>query len=355
MKIVLVAGTRPNFMKIAALLRSIPKGMDCSLVHTGQHYDKNMSEVFFDELSIKKPDYNLYAGGGSHGTIIGKIMTRFEKVLAKESPDLVVVVGDVDSTLACALSAKHMQIEVAHVEAGLRSFDDKMPEEVNRRLTDAISDYLFCTEQAAVSNLIREGHDPDLISLVGDTMIDTLLYQNSKLNGATFDHLAAKEDYLFMTLHRPSNVDNVETLQPIVEAINIIARDKDIPVFWPVHPRTSKMLDQDFVIWNQNIILLPPLSYIDSLILWRSSKCVLTDSGSLQNETSALGVPCVTIRDNTERPQSVKEGTNVLAGVTKEGILQGYEYALEKKGRRIFGHDGKASERIWELICREAC
>lgn len=341
MTVLLVAGARPNFMKIAPLYRACPSDIQCKIVHTGQHYDTNMSQVFFDELGIPEPDYNLGVGSGTHAEQTAKIMTAFERVLDNELPDLVIVVGDVNSTLSCAIVSKKNGIKLAHVEAGLRSWDMSMPEEINRQVTDAISDYHFVTETAGMDNLVREGK---LGYLVGDVMIDNLFYQTAKLNG----NKIGDKPYGFLTLHRQSNVDNKETFQEIISAINEIS--EDLQIYFPVHPRTAKMMNQFGIELERNVIWLPPLGFMDALIFWREAQCVFTDSGGLQIETSALGVPCVTLRNNTERPVTIEQGTNVLAGTSKEGILNAYDAALQKKGQAIPLNDGKVSERIWKIL-----
>lgn len=341
MTVLLIAGARPNFMKIAPLYRACPANITCKIVHTGQHYDTNMSQVFFDELGIPEPDYNLGCGSGSHAEQTAKIMTAFERVVEKEQPDLVVVVGDVNSTLACSIVAKKLGIKIAHVEAGLRSFDVSMPEEINRQVTDCLSDYLFVTEPAGMDNLAREGRTGHL---VGDVMIDNLIYQNNKLNGNRF----SDNPYGFLTLHRVSNVDNKDTLSQIIDAINEIA--ENLTIYFPVHPRTAKMMNEYGIKLGQGVIWLPALGFMDSLIFWREAQCIFTDSGGLQAEASAVGIPCVTIRNNTERPITIQYGTNVLAGTTKEGIVKAYETALQKKGQIMPMCDGKTSERIWKII-----
>lgn len=342
MTVLLIAGARPNFMKIAPLYRACPADITCKIVHTGQHYDANMSQVFFDELGIPEPNYNLGVGSGRHSEQTAKIMTAFERVCDKELPDLVIVVGDVNSTLSCAIVAKKEGIKLAHVEAGLRSFDMSMPEEINRIVTDTLSDYLFVTERAGVYNLMKEGKPTDVIYLVGDVMIDNLMYQNAKLNGDK----ACGCPYGFLTLHRQGNVDNRGNLENIIDAMNVIA--EDLPIYFPVHPRTAKMIKEYGIELSNKISTLPPLGYMDSLIFWRDAKCVFTDSGGLQIETSALGVPCVTLRNNTERPCTIETGTNVLAGIKREGIIDAYREATMKVGSQR--HDGKASERIWKIL-----
>jgi UDP-N-acetylglucosamine 2-epimerase (non-hydrolysing) len=342
MKLLLIAGARPNFMKIAPLFRACPSSVQCKIIHTGQHYDENMSGVFFADLNIPLPDYHLETGSGSHAEQTAKIMVEFERVCLIERPDIVMVVGDVNSTLACAITAKKLHIKVAHVEAGLRSGDMDMPEEINRIVTDSISDYLFVTELSGVQNLRKEGK---VGKLVGDVMVDNLFFQNAQLNG---DKPRVEYPYIFATLHRPSNVDNPQAFKGIVEAMNEIAEDTRI--LFPMHPRTRDRANKFRIDFSDRITLFPPLGYKESLYLWRSSKAVLTDSGGMQIETTALGVPCVTIRDSTERPMTIELGTNVLAGTKKDGIMRAYEVALQKRGQIPDIFDGKASERIWRIL-----
>jgi UDP-N-acetylglucosamine 2-epimerase (non-hydrolysing) len=358
MNVLLVAGARPNFMKIAPIYRASLRhsSVRCSIVHTGQHYDREMSRTFFEELEIPEPSHSFNVGSGSHAVQTAKIMVAFEEVCQQEAPDLVLVVGDVNSTLACSIAAKKCGITVAHVEAGLRSFDLSMPEEINRMVTDAISDCFFVTEESAAANLLREGKPQEKIHSVGHVMIDNLLYQVERLSGQdltalpTFSVKQAANPYLFLTLHRPSNVDCRETLEGIAAAINELSAQRTI--IFPVHPRTGKMLESFGVKLSEKVILLPPLGYRDALYLWKDAEVVLTDSGGLQEETTALGVPCVTIRDNTERPITVEMGTNVLAGTSTEAILAGYLASLAKRNSAKIPPlwDGKASERIWRVL-----
>ena len=361
MKIILVAGARPNFMKIAPIVRALKghKGdnLEWRIVHTGQHYDYEMSQSFFEDLEIPEPDFFLEAGSGSHANQTAKIMTGFEDVCLKEKPGIVVVVGDVNSTLACSIVAKKLLIKVAHVEAGLRSFDLAMPEEINRMVTDAISDYFFVTEESGETNLIREGKDKKNIHYVGHVMIDNLLYQLDKLKNAeqsSFSVGSLKEElgsYGFLTLHRPSNVDEKAILFSIVEALNEIATE--ISLIFPVHPRTKKMAEAFDIQFSDRIHLLPPLGFRESLYLWKDADFVLTDSGGLQEETTALGIPCFTIRENTERPITVEEGTNILVGCAKENILSAFadlKNGKIKNGRVPKLWDGKSAERIVECL-----
>ncbi|MFH0726554.1 MAG: UDP-N-acetylglucosamine 2-epimerase (non-hydrolyzing) [Pseudomonadota bacterium] len=360
MRVFLIGGARPNFMKIAPIYRAslaVP-GVECRIVHTGQHYDREMSQSFFEELDIPEPAFYLEAGSGSHAVQTAKIMVAFEEVCEKERPDLVMVVGDVNSTLACSVVAKKLGIRVAHVEAGLRSFDLAMPEEINRMVTDAITDWFFVTEESGATNLRREGKPADRIHLVGHVMIDNLLHQVKKLENAPIRdsvkalrrESGAKETYAFLTLHRPSNVDDKTTFMGIAGALNEIA--KEMPIFFPVHPRTQKMMESFQIRFSENIHLLPPLGFTEALFLWKDARVVLTDSGGLQEETTALGVPCVTIRENTERPITVALGTNVLAGTSREGILKAVRESLVKAVNASVPPlwDGRAAERIWGVL-----
>lgn len=357
--IYLVAGARPNFMKIAPILRTLrsSKNLGFKLIHTGQHYDHEMSDVFFDELGIPMPDYHLEAGGGSHARQTAKIMTAFEDICMNDLPDCVLVVGDVNSTLACAIVAKKLNVPVAHVEAGLRSGDMRMPEEVNRIVTDAISDWFFVTESAGVDNLLREGKDKNSVFFVGHVMIDNLLYQSAKLKGMDKSLFESEEykrkyaEYGVVTLHRPSNVDNKETLSSIAGALRMTS--ERLPLVFPVHPRTKANLEKFDLNLGERIHLTKPLSYMEFLNLWQDASLILTDSGGLQEETTALGIPCLTLRENTERPVTLEQGTNVLVGSDPEVIYREAELVLEsrgKKGRRPALWDGRAAERIVDTL-----
>ena len=357
----LVAGARPNFMKIAPIVRALTAhgGLDYKIIHTGQHYDREMNDVFFEELGIPAPDVFMGAGGGSHAQQTAKIMTAFEELCEAGRPDAVLVVGDVNSTLACSIVAKKLHIPVAHVEAGLRSGDLSMPEEINRLVTDSISDWFFVTEPSGVAHLRREGKPDSAIHHVGHVMVDNLLYQAEKLAsaGAEFETSGYKRRhprYGVVTLHRPSNVDDPDMMARIGGALKEIAAE--LPLIFPVHPRTRTNLVRFGIELGPNIELVGPQAYMAFLDLWKDAVVVLTDSGGLQEETTALGVPCITIRENTERPITVEEGTNVLAGTDPARIVaeaRGIMRGKGKAGRRPSLWDGRAAERIVDILARE--
>ncbi|WP_320171738.1 non-hydrolyzing UDP-N-acetylglucosamine 2-epimerase [Maridesulfovibrio sp.] len=358
-KVFLVAGARPNLMKVAPIFRASRNvdSVQCEMVYTGQHYDRQMSQVFFEDLDIPKPRFNMGKSTGTHAEQTGAIMIAFEKMCMEEKPDLVVVVGDVNSTLACSVTARKLHIPVAHVEAGLRSGDTDMPEEINRMVTDSISNLFFTTEDHGRDNLLREGKNPDNIFHVGNVMIDNLFHNVGRLGPDIVSGFSCRElkektgRYGFMTLHRPSNVDNREVLEGIVDALNTISAN--LPLLFPIHPRTEKMMKLFGISFSENVHTFPPLSFRESLYLWKDAQVVITDSGGLQEETTALGVPCVTVRKNTERPVTIEKGTNVLAGISGENILREVGRALERSGGeapKIEGWDGHASERIWKVL-----
>jgi UDP-N-acetylglucosamine 2-epimerase (non-hydrolysing) len=364
--IYLVAGARPNFMKIAPIVRALQNqtALTFKIVHTGQHYDRDMNEVFFEELGIPQPDIFMGAGGGSHAAQTAKIMVQFEELCIAERPAAVLVVGDVNSTLACSISAKKLNIPVAHVEAGLRSGDLSMPEEINRLVTDSISDWFFVTEPSAVKFLQKEGKSDDAIHYVGHVMVDNVLYQAEKLASADtsgYDSAAFKAGmaeqggrYGVITLHRPSNVDDKDMMTRIGGALKEISAE--LPLVFPVHPRTRANLVSFGIDLGPNITLMGPQAYMSFLNLWKDAAVVLTDSGGLQEETTALGVPCITIRENTERPVTVDEGSNVLVGTDPQRIMDEARKVLRgegKQGRRPHLWDGKAAERIVDVLTRE--
>ncbi|MGE0684433.1 MAG: non-hydrolyzing UDP-N-acetylglucosamine 2-epimerase [Candidatus Binatia bacterium] len=376
MKIVNIAGARPNFMKVAPLLREMRKYLDISpvLVHTGQHYDEKMAGQFFQDLRIPEPDVFLEIGSGSHAYQTAEVMKRLEPVLQEIRPDVVVVVGDVNSTMAAALTAVKFPIPVAHVEAGLRSFDRTMPEEINRLVTDVVSDYLFVSEESGQQNLLREGVDPSKIFLVGNVMIDSLeecrpLWKRSEI----WSRFGFKEgEYAVVTLHRPANVDDPETLRGLVEAlVEISAR---LPLLFPMHPRTRARvqefgLEDSFTYLSLNSVFSlrssilgiqhsalycsEPLGYLDFMSLMAHARLVLTDSGGLQEETTVLGVPCLTLRENTERPVTLTHGTNRLVGTSTARIIEEAIQILETPKSIPIPPplwDGRASERIVSIL-----
>lgn len=363
LRILNVVGARPNFMKMAPIIEAMnqyPDKIQHILVHTGQHYDEKMSQSFFNDLGMPKPDIDLGVGSGSHAEQTSRVMVEFEKVCIREKPDLVIVVGDVNSTMACTITAKKLGIRVAHVEAGLRSRDMDMPEEINRLCTDVLCDYLFTTDRFADENLRREGVPDEKIFFVGNVMIDTLLKHRKLAAKLTLrEELGLKAgEYATLTMHRPSNVDDRNTLEGILEALTEIA--STVPIIFPVHPRTMKMAGR-FGLTHyfsegevvEGIWTTDPIGYLDFLHLNMQAKMVLTDSGGLQEETTILGVPCITMRDNTERPVTCELGTNVVVGNRKEKILAAAKNVLNgkvKKGRIPEKWDGKAAERIVEVL-----
>ena len=355
-KLIHVVGARPNFMKIAPLMKAVERcgRLQQVLVNTGQHYDENMAGGFFTELGMPRPHRDLGVGSGSHATQTARVMIGFEEVCLEERPDLVVVVGDVNSTMAAAIVAAKLVIPVAHVEAGLRSFDPEMPEEVNRVVADRLSALLFTPSADADENLRREGVEDNRIHLVGNIMIDTLF---AHLPLATLARVREQipvdeRNYAVLTLHRPSNVDDLGTLQDIIGVIREIARD--MPVVFPVHPRTRARLAETGAQSIDGLILTPPLGYIDFLSLTAHARIVLTDSGGLQEETTALGVPCLTLRKNTERPVTITHGTNRLVGIEPQAILGGYHEAMSTPAQaaRPPLWDGHTAERIADVLQR---
>jgi UDP-N-acetylglucosamine 2-epimerase (non-hydrolysing) len=353
MRFLLVAGARPNFMKIAPLMEAFRQQghKDVILVHTGQHYDPKLSGDFFRELSIPEPDVNLEVGSGSHAEQTARIMVAFEKVCERERPDWVIVVGDVNSTVACALTAKKMGIRVAHVEAGLRSRDRSMPEEINRLCTDAISDLLFTTDRIANDNLRREGIPDERIHFAGNTMIDTLFAQINRATALPLPDGLSEGQFVVLTLHRPSNVDSPEVLSGILTAVSAVC--ERMPVIFPVHPRTRRHLNGHT---HPNLMLAEPLGYLRFLGLVARSRMVLTDSGGIQEETTVLGVPCITMRFNTERPITCEVGTNVLVGNDPDRIREA-AFAVFENGHRPHQipekWDGRAAERIVQVLIHE--
>lgn len=358
MNLTLIAGARPNFMKIAPIIHAIQKaqeaGTDMSyrLIHTGQHYDAKMSETFFKELNIPEPDVNLGCGGGTQAEQTAAIMIAFEKELMANPTDLVVVVGDVTSTMACSIVAKKLHIKVAHVEAGIRSWDISMPEEINRMVTDAITDLFFTTSETANQNLLNSGVKNEQIFFVGNVMIDTLLANEKRFSKPEiFDTLSLKEkEYLMLTLHRPANVDEAEKLKALMN--KIVNNVQKLPIIFPIHPRTAKIFT-DLGIEAENLHIVDPMGYLEFNYLVKHSKAVITDSGGITEETTVMGVPCITLRDNTERPETITIGTNELIGTNPNAIKPTLDklFAGEwKKGGIPELWDGKAAERIVEIL-----
>jgi len=366
LKIINVVGARPNFMKIAPIVAAMnrhPTKIQHLLVHTGQHYDEKMSKAFFNDLGLPKPDIDLGVGSGTHAEQTGRIMIEFEKVCVRENPDLVIVVGDVNSTMACAITAKKLGIKVAHVEAGLRSRDMSMPEEINRLCTDVLCDFLFTTDHFADENLKNEGVPDEKIFFVGNVMIDTLLkYKNIACSLSLRQQLGLEaKQYATLTLHRPSNVDNKDVFAGILQALNTIA--EEIPIVFPIHPRTRKMAERfglleylNFGEQIRGVWCTEPLGYLELLHLNMTARMVLTDSGGLQEETTVLGVPCITLRPNTERPITCEIGTNKIVGSDPARILAAAEEILHTQafsGKIPEKWDGRAAERIVDILLAE--
>jgi UDP-N-acetylglucosamine 2-epimerase (non-hydrolysing) len=357
-KIDLIAGARPNFMKIAPIINEIKKinqdkeRIKYRLVHTGQHYDYNMSESFFQQLNIPQPNENLNSGGGSHAEQTAKIMLGYENLLNKEKPDFCLVVGDVTSTMSCSIVAKKLEVKVIHVEGGIRSGDISMPEEINRLVTDSISDYFFTTSKTAGENLLKEGNKKENIFFVGNTMIDSLLRFHSKFTKPkVWEELSLIEsNYIVLTLHRPSNVDKKNKLNETISSI--LKSAKNIPVVFPAHPRTATMLNK-IQFNSKNLKIINPLSYLEFNYLVEKSLCVVTDSGGITEETTVLNIPCMTLRDSTERPETIDYGTNVLLGTDSKKIPLYFNDLFNGKWKKTSIPplwDGNAAERIVKTI-----
>ena len=370
MKIVSVVGARPNFMKVAPVASELRRlsGIEHLLVHSGQHYDDQLSASFFRDLGLPEPDINLQVGSGTHARQTAQVMERLEPVLLEFAPNLVVVVGDVNSTLAAAITAAKLRIPLAHIEAGLRSFDSSMPEEINRKLTDALCDFLFVTEPSGVENLRREGTSPERIFLVGNVMIDSLLrHREVAARSGILGQFGLRTNggsvrpYAVLTLHRPSNVDDPRVLGGMLEAVATVARE--LPVFFPVHPRTRQRIESSACAGCLNprrngsapsgLIPSDSLGYLDFLCLMDHARLVITDSGGIQEETTALGIPCLTLRENTERPVTIEQGTNQLVGADPQRLIALAERVFQgdyPKGRRPELWDGQAAQRIVQVL-----
>jgi UDP-N-acetylglucosamine 2-epimerase (non-hydrolysing) len=360
--ILCIVGARPNFMKMAPILRALAgndPAIPALLVHTGQHYDRDMSDRLFEDLRLPHPDINLEVGSGTHAVQTAEVMKRFEPVVDEFKPSCILVVGDVNSTLACTLVGVKKGIPVAHVEAGLRSFDRGMPEEINRVLTDQVADLLYTSERSALDNLLREGISPERVEFVGNVMIDSLMANRELahrpvdiLGAAGFDGavVTSPAGYAVVTLHRPSNVDREETLRPLLETLRDVS--EQLPLIFAMHPRTRGNIGRfglDDLVAGQRIVRLPPQGYLEMLGLMAGARLVLTDSGGMQEETTALGVPCLTMRENTERPITVEQGTNTLVGRDQRAILAGVAEIVAGGGKRGCipeSWDGHSAERI---------
>ena len=359
--ITLIAGARPNFMKIAPLIHAIQKAQRAGedihyrLVHTGQHYDRQMSDTFFEELNIPQPDANLGCGGGTQAEQTAAIMVAFEKDLMAHPTELVLVVGDVTSTMACSIVAKKLCTKVAHVEAGIRSWDLTMPEEINRMVTDSLADYFFTTSEVANANLRRCGVEENNLFFVGNVMIDTLLANRSRfVKPQIYDALSLQpQQYLMLTMHRPANVDEADKLQRMMH--EIVNHVQGLPIIFPIHPRTAKIF-KDLGIEAPNLHIVEPMGYLEFNYLVERAKAVITDSGGITEETTVMGVPCITLRDNTERPETCTIGTNELIGTNPDHIKPALDRLFSgqwKKGGIPPLWDGHAAERIVDIIVRK--
>jgi len=360
MKLSIILGTRPEIIKLSPIIRALEKtNVDWHIIHTNQHYSENMDKIFFKELNLPNPKYNLNIGSGTHGEQTGKMLIEIEKVLLSEKPDVVIVQGDTNTVLAGALTASKLKIDIAHVEAGLRSFDRNMPEEINRVLTDHISSYLFAPTEIAKNNLLREGIEENKIFVIGNTIVDATL-QNLKIaekneNVKAFFNNIVDDDYFLLTLHRAENVDNKERLKNILEGITKITEIYNKTIIFPIHPRTKKRLEEfnlfEKLKSNKKIKIIEPVGYLEFLMLEKNAELILTDSGGVQEEACILKVPCITLRDNTERPETVEVGANILVGDNKEKLIKAVEIMLNKKRnwKNPFG-DGKSGEKIVKIL-----
>lgn len=360
MKVTIIAGARPNFMKVAPIIHAIQeaesqgKNISYRLIHTGQHYDKKMSDTFFEELNIPHPDANLGCGGGTQAEQTAAILIAFEKELIENPADLILVVGDVTSTMACSIVAKKLQTKVAHVEAGIRSFDLSMPEEINRMVTDSITDYFFTTSEFANHNLLKSGVEQEHIYYVGNVMIDTLLKNQPRfVKPAIFESLGLQErSYLVLTMHRPANVDEGDKLRALMS--EIVNNVDGLPVIFPIHPRTAKVFT-DLGIAASNLYIVEPMGYLEFNYMVQHAKGVVTDSGGITEETTVMGVPCLTLRDNTERPETCSIGTNMLVGTDPKNVAPALLKLMSgawQKGGVPHLWDGKAAERIVEELTK---
>jgi len=363
MKIAIILGTRPEVIKMSPIIRECKKKeLTYFIIHTNQHYSTNMDKIFFNDLNLSQPEYNLNVGSGTHSEETGKMLIRIEKVLIKEKPDVVLVEGDTNTVIAGALSAAKLYIKVGHIESGLRSYDRKMPEELNRIITDHISDYLFAPTRKAEKNLLFEGIEKDKIFVTGNTIVDAVIknLEIAKKKSKIFNKLQlSKKNYFLMTLHRQENVDTKDRLKSILDGLNWISKLFDYKIIYPIHPRTKKRI-KEFGLEKKvdnikNLSIIDPVGYLEFLQLEANAKLILTDSGGIQEESCILNVPCITFRDNTERPETLEIGSNILVGANPEDTLNGVKKMLENKHKwkNPFG-DGKSGERIVEIISNYA-
>ena len=353
-KICIVLGTRPEIIKLSPIIRACEKKeVDYFIIHTGQHYDKNLGEIFFDELELNKPKYNLKIGSCSHGKQIGRMIEKIEEILLEEKPSVVLVQGDTNSVLAGALAANKLNIKVGHIEAGLRSYDKSMPEEHNRVITDHISDYLFIPTKESAENVKKENIVDEKLFIVGNTIVDAV-EQNKVIAEKTKDVLTKlniEEEYILTTAHRAENVDNPTRLKKMSEGLNKVTTELNMPIIFPIHPRTKKRMEEQNIQLHNNIKIIEPEGYLEFLQLMQKAKVILTDSGGIQEEASTLKVPCVTLRDNTERPETITLGCNKLAGVEPESVVAATKEMISKTRDWTSPYgDGKTAERIIEVV-----
>lgn len=355
MKIACILGTRPEIIKMAPVIRAAEAlGVPFYVIHSNQHYSKEMDAIIFEDLKLKKPEYNLEVGSGTHGKQTGRILEKVEEILMKDRPDAVLVHGDVNTTLAGALAARKLLIPVGHVEAGLRSFDPRMPEEVNRTLVDHISDFCFTPTVEANNNLIKEGVLSEKIHVVGNSIVDACMQHKSLAENRTILKDLGLDNYFLVTMHRPETTDKEENLSSMVKILDDIAKQYETKIFFPMHPRTKKRLSEFNITLPESFVVSPPIGYLDFLHVILHAKLILTDSGGIQEEACILGKPCVTLRENTERPESVEVGANILGGITQSGIEKAVAKMIQVPGGwdNPFG-DGKTGEKIIKTLLKK--
>jgi len=352
-KIAFILGTRPEIIKLSSVIfLCIEQQLDFFILHTNQHYSANMDQIFFNELHLPAPEINLNIGSGTHGYQTGKMIQKIEKVLLQRKPDVVLVQGDTNTVLAGSIATSKIDVKLGHVEAGLRSYDRNMPEEINRVLADHVADYCFAPTITEENILLSEAISKDKISVTGNTVVDAVLIFSKMVEASTVEKYGLnKMNYIFLTVHRPENVDNKKRFKSLLRGLEIISENEDLPVIFPIHPRTQKQLDKFNLSLPSKIKAIHPVSYLESLSLMKNARIIMTDSGGIQEEACILGIPCITLRENTERPQTVNIGSNILVGVDPAKLLEGYEEMVHKKPewQNPFG-DGKAAERIVDIL-----